>query len=119
MQKLFEGDVGQSCSIELMSFLALKNDVPNLGDICKGKDVDIVDSAGLCYATTIALVNVISQANENNVYDYFDNALNYIKQLATVEFSIFFVRKLTSLKSELKDTDTYSQFKIENQDLEI
>ena len=68
MQKLFEGDVGQSCSIELMSFLALKNDVPNLGDICKGKDVDIVDSAGLCYATTIALVNVISQANENNVY---------------------------------------------------
>ena len=119
MQKLFEGDVGQASSIELMNFISLKNDVPNLGDICKGKDVDIVDSAGLCYATTIALVNVISQASEDNAYDYFDNALNYIKQLATIEFSIFFVRKLTSLKSELKDTDTYSKFKIENQDLEI
>ena len=119
MQKLFEGDVGQNASIELMNFISLKEDVPNLMDICKGKDVEIVDSAGLCYATTIALVNVISEADDSNIYDWFENALAYVKQLSTIEFSIFFVRKLTALRDELKDSSAYSKFKVENQDIEI
>jgi hypothetical protein len=119
MQKLFEGDVGQNASIELMNFISLKNNVPNLADICKGKDVELVDSAGLSYATTIALVDVIGKAKDSDVYDWFDNALAYVKQLSTVEFSIFFVRKLTTLRTELKDSSSYSKFKVENQDIEI
>ena len=118
-QKLFEGDVGQECSIELMNFISLRNDVPNLGKICKGEDVALVDDAGLCYATTIALVEVIGKAKDDDVYEWFDNALAYIKRLSTVEFSIFFVRKLTSLRSELKDTGSYSKFKVDNLDLEL
>ena len=119
MQKLFEGDVGQESAIELMNFISLQNDVPNISDICKGKDVEVIDEAGLCYATTIALTTAINGASESNVYDYFENALNYLKQLSTVEFSIFFVRKITGLRSELKECDVYSKFKIDNQDLEI
>ena len=119
MQKLFEGDVGQNASIELMNFISLKEDVPNLMDICAGKDVEIVDSAGLCYATTIALVNVIGKADDSDIYDWFENALAYVKQLSTIEFSIFFVRKLTALRNELKDSSAYSKFKVENQDIEI
>jgi len=87
--------------------------------ICKGEDVEMIDEAGLCYATTIALTNAINSASENDVYNYFANALDYLKKLATVEFSIFFVRKIVGLRSELKDCDTYSKFKIDNQDLEI
>ena len=119
MQKLFEGDVGQESAIELMNFISLQNDVPNISDICKGKDVEVIDEAGLCYATTIALTTAINGASESNVYDYFENALNYLKQLSTVEFSIFFVRKITGLRNELKECDVYSKFKIDNQDLEI
>ena len=119
MQKLFEGDVGQESAIELMNFISLQKDVPNISDICKGNEVEIVDDAGLCYATTIALTTAINGANESNVYDYFENALNYLKQLSTVEFSIFFVRKITGLRNELKECDVYSKFKIDNQDLEI
>ena len=119
MQKLFEGDVGQNASIELMNFISLKNDVPSLVDICKGKDVEIVDSAGLSYATTIALVDVISRSDDMEVYDWFDNALAYVKQLSTIEFSIFFVRKLTVLRPELKDSSSYSEYKVENQEIEI
>ena len=119
MQKLFEGDVGQNASIELMNFISLKNDVPSLVDICKGKDVEIVDSAGLSYATTIALVDVISRSNDMEIYDWFDNALAYVKQLSTIEFSIFFVRKLTALRPELKDSSSYSDYKVENQEIEI
>lgn len=119
MQKLFEGDVGQNASIELMNFISLKNDVPSLVDICKGKDVEIVDSAGLSYATTIALVDVISRSNDMEIYDWFDNALAYVKQLSTIEFSIFFVRKLTVLRPELKDSSSYSDYKVENQEIEI
>ena len=119
MQKLFEGDVGQNASIELMNFISLKNDVPSLVDICKGKDVEIVDSAGLSYATTIALVDVISRSDDMEVYDWFDNALAYVKQLSTIEFSIFFVRKLTVLRPELKDSSSYSEYKVKNQEIEI
>ena len=44
MQKLFEGDVGQESAIELMNFISLQNDVPNISDICKGKNVEVVDN---------------------------------------------------------------------------
>mgnify|MGYP001156893224 FL=1 len=118
-QKLFEGDVGQECAIELMNFISLQNDVPNISKICKGDEVELIDEAGLCYATTIALTTAIAQADDKNIYDYFENALNYVKQFSTVEFSIFFVRKITGLRSELKECDVYSKFKVDNQDLEI
>ena len=118
-QKLFEGDVGQECAIELMNFISLQNDVPNISKICKGDEVELIDEAGLCYATTIALTTAIAQADDKNIYDYFENALNYVKQFSTVEFSIFFVRKITGLRNELKECDVYSKFKIDNQDLEI
>ena len=118
-QKLFEGDVGQECAIELMNFISLQNDVPNISKICKGDEVELIDEAGLCYATTIALTTAIAQADDKNIYDYFENALNYVKQFSTVEFSIFFVRKITGLRNELKECDVYSKFKVDNQDLEI
>ena len=51
-------------------------------------------------------------------YFKFKFMLQYISKV-TVEFSIFFVRKLTTLRTELKDSSSYSKFKVENQDIEI
>ena len=94
------------------------DDVPNLSDIVKGKAVDVIDKVGLCFATCVALIDVIKGAEESDVKDYFSNALAYIKQFATPEFSLFFVRQCVKRRSELVDTSVYAKFKVEHQDLE-
>ena len=65
-QLICECDIGETASIEFMSFLSLKNDVPDLDRIVKGLEVDVPDSGGICYATICALVTVIKEANDNN-----------------------------------------------------
>ena len=115
-----QGDVGETASIEFMSFLSLKNDVPNLQEICEGGDVEVVDSGGLMYATVCALVSVIKEASDSNLHDYFANALDYIEKFPTPEFGIFFVRvacwSKTLMLLILLDMENS---KIKNQDLEV
>jgi hypothetical protein len=118
-QLICECDIGETASIEFMSFLSLKNDVPDLDRIVKGLDVDVPDQGGICYATICALVTVIKEANDNNVTSYFENSLNFIKKFPSPEFGIFFVRSVTGARRELKDTSTYGEFKVENSDLEV
>ena len=118
-QRLFEGDVGAVASMELLSFISLRDDVPNISSICKGDDVEVIRDEGLAYATTIALIDVISREPIDKAYDYFANALNYVEKFSSIEFSVFFVNRLTNICKDLKDSDTYSKFKIEHQELEI
>ena len=119
LQLIVQGDIGERASIEFMSFLSLKNDVPNLQDICEGGDVEVVDSGGLMYATVCALVSVIKEASDSNLHDYFANALDYIEKFPTPEFGIFFVRSLVGARSDIVDSSRYGEFKIKNQDLEV
>jgi hypothetical protein len=119
LQLIVQGDIGERASIEFMSFLSLKNDVPNLQDICEGGDVEVVDSGGLMYATVCALVSVIKEASDSNLHDYFSNALDYIEKFPTPEFGIFFVRSLVGARSDIVDSSRYGEFKIKNQDLEV
>lgn len=118
IQKIAECDIGEIQGIEFNTFISLMDDVPNLSDIVKGKAVDVVDKVGLCFATCVALIDVIKDAEESDVKDYFSNALAYIKQFATPEFSLFFVRQCVKRRSELVDTSVYAKFKVEHQDLE-
>jgi len=118
-QLICECDIGETASIEFMSFLSLKNDVPDLDRIVEGLEVDVPDHGGICYATICALVTVIKEANDNNVTSYFKNSLNFINKFPSPEFGIFFVRSVTGARPELKDTSTYGEFKVENSDLEV
>lgn len=119
LQLIVQGDIGERASIEFMSFLSLKNDVPNLQDICEGKDVEVVDSGGLCYATVCALVTVLKEVSDDKLHDYFANALDYIEKFPTPEFGIFFVRSLIGARNDVVDSARYGEFKIKNQDLEV
>ena len=123
--KLAEGDVGEEASLEFTNFVNMIDEVPNLSDILTGKDVDTPEKAGVCFATVVALVNAITneakgnKAGSKDLYKFFDHALSYIQKFATPEYSIFFVRQVTSKNEMLKDTSTFSKFKIDNVDVEF
>ena len=118
-QMIAETDVGETGAIEFLSFVSLKNDVPNLDDIVNGEDVEVVDNIGLMYATVVALATVLKEADSKVIGGYFDNALAYIKKFPTPEYAIFFVRSIINIRSELIETSTYSEFKVEHQYLEV
>jgi len=118
-QMIAETDVGETGAIEFLSFVSLKNDVPNLRDIVNGEDVDVPDHCGMMYATIVALVTVLKEASDIKVSEYFENAVAYVDKFPTPEYGIFFVRSIVQPRPELKETSTYSEFKVRNQDLEV
>ena len=133
IQRMAECDVGEIQSIDFSNFVRTFNKLPNIEAILNGSDVDnpysdmesIKDkkekqgAMGVAYATTIALSETVSNANESIKFDYFDNALNYVSQYSSPEYKIFFVRMTTKRNPELMETSTYAQFKVENQDVEF
>ena len=116
---LFSGYIGEEQTMEFINFLSLKNDVPNLSAILSGKAVDVPDGAGLCYATICALLGVIAEAKDSVVHDYFKNASSFVELFPTPEFAIMFVRQIVNKRPELKESKTFIDFKISNQDLEM
>jgi len=118
-QEGFKCDVGLEQAIEFSTFLSLKDDVPNLRDILSGAKVDVPDEVGICYATICALLGAMSDAKDEVIHDYFDNALAFVNRFPTPEFAIMFVRQITSKRVELKESETFIAFKVLNKDLEI
>jgi len=118
-QLLFATDIGEEQAIEFSTFLSLKDDVPNLKAILTGKKVDVPDKAGLCYATICAILSVMKDAKDSVIHDYFSNALKYIERMPTPEFGILFVRQIANARAEVKESKTFVDFKVANQDLEI
>lgn len=119
VQMIAEADIGETGAIEFVSFVSLKDKVPNLDDIVNGDDVEVVEENGLMYATCVALVTVLKEADNKNLGTYFENSLAYIKRFPTPEYGIFFVRSVVNARSALLETSTFSEFKVEHQDLEV
>ena len=112
--------IGEENAIEFSNFVRLSEDLPNLQDILDGKEVEIEEgNGGLMYALCVGLTQRILSAKDKDVYAYFDNALAYVKQCASPEFSIFFVKQLVTRRKELIETETYSQFKVDNVNVEF
>jgi len=118
-QMIAETDVGEIAAIDFLNFVSLKNDVPNLQGIVDGEDVEVPDECGLMYATIVALVTVLKEASDIKISEYFENAVAYVDKIPTPEYGIFFVRSIVQPRPELKETSTYSEFKVRNQDLEV
>ena len=119
LQDIAKCDVGETASIEFHTFCSLKLQLPNLDDIVNGEEVEVVDSNGMMYATIVALVTTLREASDLKVNEYFENALAYIDRFPTEEYGIFFVRSVINARSELKETSTYSAFKVKHQELEV
>tara|TARA_R100001510_G_scaffold55602_1_gene59784 strand:+ start:1959 stop:3056 length:1098 start_codon:yes stop_codon:yes gene_type:complete len=111
--------IGEEQAYELTAFLKMKDDMPNLRDIVTGKDVPVVEQGGLCYLTSMALVETVGSSDKMDKETWFGNALSYVKSMATPEFSIFFVRSAVKKNPELAETEVFIKFKVDNQDLEI
>lgn len=120
IQELADGDVGETASIEFMSFRSLAKDVlPSIPKILKGEDVDIPDSMGLQYATCVSLMSAIKQCKDNVLDDWFSNAVDYVEKLPTPEFGIFFVKSMVGSRPDVVESARYGEFKIKHQDLEV
>tara|TARA_R110000824_G_scaffold101566_3_gene241225 strand:- start:3380 stop:4429 length:1050 start_codon:yes stop_codon:yes gene_type:complete len=118
-QSIAECDIGETGAIEFCSFVSLKDEVPDLDAIVRGDDVEVPDNIGIMYATIVALVTVIKEATDLKVTEYFENSLAYVDKFSTPEYGIFFVRSIVNARSELKETSAFSNFKVNNQDLEV
>jgi len=120
IQAIADGDVGETASIEFMSFRSLAKDVlPSIPKILKGEDVDIPDSMGLQYATCVSLMSAIKQCKENVLDDWFSNAVDWTEKLPTPEFGIFFVKSMVGSRPDVVESARYGEFKIKHQDLEV
>jgi MoxR-like ATPase len=119
LQQIARTHVGEIQSHEFATWISLFDTLPNLQDIFNGKEVEVLDRAGECYACCVALWKLLNnRKDDSKVYDYFENSLAYIKKFSSPEFSIFFVRQCVSSNEDLKDTSAYNDFKVENQNLE-
>lgn len=117
---IFKMDVGQKWAVEFNNFLQLSEDVPNIEGIMKNpKKADVPEEGGLCYATAVALVTTVSNANKKKVYDYFDSALIYLQRYKTPEFGVFFVRQTATARPEIKETKTFADYKVNNSELDV
>ena len=120
LQELINGDVGETASVEFMSFLSLAKEVlPSIPKILKGEDVEIPDALGLQYATCVSLMSAIKECKNNVLNKWFSNAVDYVEKLPTPEFGIFFVRSIVGARPDVVDSARYSKFKIKHQDLEV
>ena len=119
LQSFLAITIGEEQAYELTAFLKMKDDMPNLRDIVAGKDVPVVEQGGLCYLTSMALVETIGSADKMDKETWFGNALKYVESMATPEFSIFFVRSAVKKNPELAETEVFIKFKVDNQNLEI
>jgi hypothetical protein len=119
MQELVKCFVGEVQAIEFFNFIRLMDDVPNLTEIVEGRCEEQIENVGLCFATAVALIDVIANADKKKVYTYFENALAFFDEcFPTPEFSIFFVRQCVAKRKELIETETFSKFKVAHKDLE-
>ena len=114
-----QGNVGIEAGLEFMNFITLSQDIPNLADIVDGKEVDVPDGLGLQYATAVALVSAIQDADDKLKPSYFDNALKWMDTFPSKEFPIFFGRAVVGAVPDLKNTKTFSVFNSENKDVLI
>ena len=109
-----QGNVGIEAGLEFMNFVNLSQDIPNLADIVDGKEVDVPDGLGLQYATAVALVSAIQDADDKLKPSYFDNSLKWIDTFPSKEFAYFLVGRLSVSVPDLKNTKTFSVFNSEN-----
>lgn len=120
LQRTTSQSIGDAAAIDFATFVKLQNDIPNLSEIMKdGGNVQIPDDNKMHYATCIALVHTMKEAEAGEVTGYFENALAYIQRMPSDEFAFFFMRQVIGQRPDLAETSIYSDFKIANQAFEI
>ena len=110
--------VGFTQSNEFGVFINLIDKVPNISNVLNAVETEPPTEGGVCYITLVTLMEQIEQASSEKIYKWFDNVVPYAEKMHCPDMGIFFVNNLTAKRPELKETSTYSQWKIKHQHIE-
>ena len=110
--------VGEGVATEFRCFIDLIDKVPNISNVLNGVETEPPIEGGVCYLTLVTLMEQIEQASSEKIYKWFDNVVPYAEKMHCADMGIFFVNNLTAKRPELKETSTYSQWKIKHQHIE-
>ena len=75
------------------------------------KTAKLPERTELQYASVASLINAVETPKQ------FENALTYIERFDAKEFSVLFVKALTTKESKFKETSVFIDWHIKNQDI--
>jgi len=106
---LVAGTVGEGAATELLAFVSLHEELPDVSRIVKGEDV-VVDTSkmSVMYAATSAI------AAMTETEDHMSNCFKWLKATGRKEFEIVYARLVTSANSKLAATGAFTHWVVEN-----
>ncbi len=108
--EIFAGAVGQGCAAELIGFLRVYKDLPNIAAILTdpGK-VEVPTDPAAVYAVVAALVEKATEKNANNILKY--------GQRLPADFSVLLVRDMIRKEPKIQNTKGFIKWATEHQDI--
>ena len=112
VQPVLESYLGETVAREFETFCAFQNDLESPTKILKNpKKAKLPERTELQYASVASLINAVETPKD------FSNALTYVERFKAKEFSVLFVKALTSKESKFKETSVFIDWHIKNQDI--
>ena len=112
IQPVLESYLGETVAREFETFCAFQNELESPTKILKSpKTAKLPERTELQYASVASLINAVETPKQ------FENALTYIERFNAKEYSVLFVKALTTKESKFKETSVFIDWHIKNQDI--
>ena len=112
IQPVLESYLGETVAREFETFCAFQNELESPSKILKNPNkAKLPDRTELQYASVASLISAVDTPKD------FENALTYIERLDAKEFSVLFVKALTTKEKSFKETSVFIDWHIKNQDI--
>ena len=112
IQPVLESYLGETVAREFETFCAFQNELESPSKILKNPTkAKLPDRTELQYASVASLISAVDTPKD------FENALTYIERLDAKEFSVLFVKALTTKEKSFKETSVFIDWHIKNQDI--
>jgi hypothetical protein len=109
---VLESYLGETVAREFETFCAFQNELESPTKILKSpKTAKLPERTELQYASVASLINAVETPKQ------FENALTYIERFDAKEYSVLFVKALTTKESKFKETSVFIDWHIKNQDI--
>jgi hypothetical protein len=114
IQPVVEAYIGEVGAREFETFRAFQNDLESPKKILKSpKTANLPERTELQYASVASLLTAVESSED------FENALTYIERFDAKEFSVLFVKALTTKEKSFQKTKVFIDWHLKNQDILI
>ena len=114
IQPVVEAYIGEVGAREFETFRAFQNDLEPPKKILKSpKTANLPERTELQYASVASLLTAVESSED------FENALTYIERFDAKEFSVLFVKALTTKEKSFQKTKVFIDWHLKNQDILI